>query len=131
MNRRQFISLLSGAAAASPIAARAQQAGKIPTIGFLGGQTPSTAGSWVVAFEQRLHELGWTKGRTVRIEYRWAEGRSERAAEIAADCSPGSTWMSLSHRDLRSSPRRQATSVDPNCLRSSGRSGQQLASSPA
>jgi putative tryptophan/tyrosine transport system substrate-binding protein len=85
MNRRQFISLLSGAAAASPIAARAQQAGKIPTIGFLGGQTPSTAGSWVVAFEQRLHELGWTKGRTVRIEYRWAEGRSERAAEIAAE----------------------------------------------
>jgi putative tryptophan/tyrosine transport system substrate-binding protein len=85
MNRRQFISLLSGAAAASPIAARAQQAGKIPTIGFLGGQTPSTAGSWAVAFEQRLHELGWTKGRTVRIEYRWAEGRSERAAEIAAE----------------------------------------------
>ena len=64
---------------------RAQQVGKLPTIGFLGGQTPSTAGQWLAAFEQRLRELGWIEGRNVAIEVRWAEGRSERAAEIAAE----------------------------------------------
>jgi putative tryptophan/tyrosine transport system substrate-binding protein len=64
---------------------RAQQAGKLPTIGFLGAATPSAANQWVAAFVQRLRELGWIEGRTVSIEYRWAEGRSERFAEIAAE----------------------------------------------
>ena len=63
MRRRAFISLLGGAAA-WPVAARAQQAGKLPTIGLLSGQTGSTAGQWVAAFEQRLRELGWIEGRT-------------------------------------------------------------------
>jgi putative ABC transport system substrate-binding protein len=83
--RREFITLLGGAALILPFGARGQQPGKLPTIGFLGGQTPTTAGQWVAAFEQRLRELGWNEGRTVAIEYRWAEGRSERAAEIAAE----------------------------------------------
>ena len=60
-------------------------AGKAPTIGFLGAGTPSTLSQWVAAFVQRLRELGWIEGRTVAIEYRWAEGRSERYAEIAAE----------------------------------------------
>src|SRR5262245_65789180 len=85
MRRREFITLLGGATAAWPLAARAQQAGKLPTIGFLSGQTRSTAGQWVAAFEQRLRELGWIEGRTVVIEVRWAEGRFERFAEIAAE----------------------------------------------
>ena len=85
IGRREFITLLGGAAAVWPLAARAQQAGKLPTIGFLGGQTPSTAGQWLAAFEQRLRELGWIEGRNVAIEVRWAEGRSERFAEIAAE----------------------------------------------
>jgi putative tryptophan/tyrosine transport system substrate-binding protein len=85
MIRREFITLLGGAAAAWPLAARAQQAGKLPTIGFLGAATPSAANQWVAAFVQRLRELGWIEGRTVSIEYRWAEGRSERFAEIAAE----------------------------------------------
>jgi hypothetical protein len=68
-----------------PLAARAQQPAKLPTIGFLGSQTPSTAGQWVAAFVQRLRELGWIEGRTVAIEVRWAEGRFERFAEIAAE----------------------------------------------
>jgi putative tryptophan/tyrosine transport system substrate-binding protein len=84
MKRRDFITLLGGAAA-WPLAARAQQTGKLPTIGFLGGSTPSTANQWVAAFAQRLRELGWIEGRTVAVEYRWAEGRSERFAEIAAE----------------------------------------------
>jgi putative tryptophan/tyrosine transport system substrate-binding protein len=82
--RRQFITLLGGAAATWPFAARAQQ-GKVPTIGFLSSGTRATWALWVAAFVQRLRELGWTEGRTVAIEYRWAEGRSERFAEIAAE----------------------------------------------
>jgi len=85
MNRREFITLLGGAAAAWPVAARAQQLGKLPTIGCLHGTTLSTGGQWVAAFVQRLRELGWIEGRTVAIEVRWAEGRSERFAEIAAE----------------------------------------------
>ena len=82
--RRDFIRLVGGAAA-WPLAARAQQVGKLPTIGFLGTSTPSTMNLWVAAFVQRLHELGWVEGRNLAIEYRWAEGRGERFAEIAAE----------------------------------------------
>ena len=85
MRRRAFISLLGGAAAAWPIAARAQQPRKLPTIGFLVAGTPSTYGLWFAALVERLRELGWIEGRTVAIEYRWAEGRPERFAEIAAE----------------------------------------------
>jgi putative ABC transport system substrate-binding protein len=85
IRRREFITLLGGAAAAWPLAARAQQPGKLPTIGFLGQSTRSGASEWVAAFVQRLRELGWTEGRTITIEYRWAEGREERYAELAAE----------------------------------------------
>jgi putative tryptophan/tyrosine transport system substrate-binding protein len=84
MRRREFITLLGGGAAAWPLAARAQPRKK-PTVGFLGASTPAAAEQWVAAFAQRLRELGWTEGRTVTIEYRWAEGRNERMAEIAAE----------------------------------------------
>ena len=67
------------------MAAGAQQSGKLPTIGLLGAATASSWRHWVAAFTQRLRELGWTEGRSVAIEYRWAEGRSERYAEIAAE----------------------------------------------
>jgi putative tryptophan/tyrosine transport system substrate-binding protein len=82
IGRRKFLATLG--AAAWPLAARAQPA-KLPTIGFLGASTPSGWSVWVTAFVQRLHELGWIEGRNVAIEYRWAEGRSERYAEIAAE----------------------------------------------
>jgi putative ABC transport system substrate-binding protein len=85
MKRREFITLLGGAAATWPLAARAQQAGKVPTIGFLGAATSSAWTAWTAAFVMRLHELGWVEGRTVKIEYRWAEGSSGRMAEIAAE----------------------------------------------
>src|SRR5947208_16450520 len=84
-SRRQFITLLGSAAVAWPLAAQAQQPGKLPTIGFLVAGTPSSHGPWVAGFVQRLRELGWIEGRTIAIEYRWAEGRSDRAAEIAAE----------------------------------------------
>jgi putative tryptophan/tyrosine transport system substrate-binding protein len=84
MRRRQFITLLGGAGA-WPLAARAQQPAKLPTIGFLGASTPSAWSQWTPAFVQRLRELGWIEGRTIAIEYRWAEGREERFTEIAAE----------------------------------------------
>jgi len=83
--RREFIALLGGAAAAWPLAARAQQPAKVPTIGFLGAATPSAWREWVAAFVQRLRELGWIEGQTIAIEYRWAEGRDERYIEIARE----------------------------------------------
>jgi putative ABC transport system substrate-binding protein len=83
-NRREFVALLGGAAA-WPLAARAQQPGKLPTIGFLGTNTPSAQSRWTAAFVQRLRELGWIDGHNVAIEYRWGEGRNERFAEIAAE----------------------------------------------
>jgi ABC-type uncharacterized transport system substrate-binding protein len=83
MKRRAFITLLASAAA-WPFAARAQQA-KRPIIGFLGTATPSTWGSFTAAFVQRLRELGWTDGGNITVEARWAEGRTERYAEIAAE----------------------------------------------
>src|ERR1700751_1506581 len=85
MRRRAFITLLSGAAAAWPLSARAQQPAKLPTIGFLGSSTPSAMSQLVAAFVQRLRELGWIEGRTVAIEYRWAEGRNDRYADIATE----------------------------------------------
>jgi hypothetical protein len=77
MNRRHFITLIGGAAAAWPLAAGAQQATKLPTIGFLGVNA--------IGLEFKLRALGWIEGRTIAIEYRWAEGRPERVAEIAAE----------------------------------------------
>jgi putative ABC transport system substrate-binding protein len=83
MKRRDFIAGLCGTAA-WPLAAHAQPA-KLPTIGFLGTTTPSAWADYVPAFVQRLRELGWIEGRTVAIEYRWAEGRNDRFGEIAAE----------------------------------------------
>jgi hypothetical protein len=84
MRRRDFITLFGGAAAAWPLAALAQQTGKLPTIGFLGADA-SAFGPWTAAFVTHLRELGWIEGRTIAIEYRWSEGRTERYAEIAAE----------------------------------------------
>jgi ABC-type uncharacterized transport system substrate-binding protein len=84
MKRREFISLLGGAAATWPAAARAQQAGKLPTIGVLGTDVTVWA-PWTAAFVTRLRALGWIEGRTIAMEYRWSEGRPERMAEIAAE----------------------------------------------
>jgi putative ABC transport system substrate-binding protein len=84
MRRREFITLLGGAAASWPLAVRAQQAGKLPTIGFLGADA-SAFSPWTAAFVARLRELGWIEGSTVAIEYRWSQGRTERYAEIAAE----------------------------------------------
>jgi putative ABC transport system substrate-binding protein len=84
MKRREFITTLGGAAVTWPLAARAQQAGKLPTIGVLGADATGWR-PWIDAFMERLRALGWTEGRTIAIEYRWSEGLPERAAEMAAE----------------------------------------------
>ena len=112
MKRRQFIALL-GTAVAWPIAARAQQTAKVPTIGFLGATTHSAWEHPVAAFVQRLRELGWSEGRTVAIEYRWAEGRPERLAEIAAELVRLKVDVILTHTSPSVVAVKKATSVIP------------------
>jgi putative ABC transport system substrate-binding protein len=85
MRRREFITLVGGVAVTWPLGARAQQPAKLPTIGLLGAATPATWSLFIAAFVQRLRELGWIEGRTIAIEYRWAEGRSDRLPAMAAD----------------------------------------------
>jgi putative ABC transport system substrate-binding protein len=86
VRRRAFLAGF-GAVAALPIAGRAQQSARAPIIGFLGSASRESAGPWVAAFVKRLHELGWDEGRNIAIDYRWAEARSERYSEIAAEFS--------------------------------------------
>ena len=97
MIRREFITLLGGAAA-WPLDADAQQAPKLPTIGFLGSGTPSSHGQLVAAFVQRLREIGWAEGRTVAIEVRWAE-RTLRA--LRRNCCGVRPTQGRCHRHVR------------------------------
>jgi len=111
IRRREFITLLGGAAASWPLAVRAQHAGKLATIGFLGANATAW-GPWTAAFVARLRELDWIEGRTVAIEYRWTEGRPERAAEFAAELVRLKPDVIVTNSS--SAPRvKQATSVIP------------------
>jgi len=111
MRRRQFVILLGGAAA-WPLAARAQQPA-MPTIGFLGANTPAGMSQWTAAFVQRLRELGWIEGRNLAIEYRWSEGRDERLAEIAAEFVRLKVDVIVTHSAEPVLAAKQATSVIP------------------
>jgi ABC-type uncharacterized transport system substrate-binding protein len=113
VRRRAFITLLGGAAAAWPLAARAQQPGKLPTIGYLGGGGPISQRAWVDAFVRRLRELGWIEGRTVTIEYSWGEGRTDRYAEIAAEFVRLKVDVILAGGTEAAVAAKQATSVIP------------------
>src|SRR6266700_8449745 len=120
MKRRDFITLLGGAAVAWPLAARAQQAGKLPTIGFLVPGTPSSHGQWYAALAQRLRELGWIEGRTVAVEYRWAEGRTERFDEIAAELVRRKVDVIVTSATAAIVAAEQATSVIPIVFAAAG-----------
>jgi len=120
--RRKFLATLAGAAAAWPLAARAQQPAKLPTIGLVGGAIPSTQGAWITAFVQRLRELGWIENRAVAIEVRWAEGRNERYSEIAAEFVRLKVDVIVTQGTPATIAAKQVTSVIPS-LRWSRRPG--------
>src|SRR5205085_10883389 len=120
MRRRNFIALLGGAAVTWPLAARAQQPGKLPTIGFLGATTPAEGGQLLAAFVHRLRELGWVEGRNVAIEIRWGEGRSERFAEIAAEFVRLKVDAILTHNTPPVIAAKQATSSIPIVFATAG-----------
>src|SRR5262249_50040332 len=113
VKRREFIAMLGGAAVAWPLAAPAQPAGKVPTIGFLGQSTRSAGSEWIAAFVQRLRELGWSEGRTIAIEYRWGEGREERFAEVAAEFVRLKVDIIVTSGTLAVMAAKRATSVIP------------------
>ncbi len=113
MRRRDVVALLGGAAAAWPVAARAQQPANVPTIGFLVSGTPSSHREWVAAFVQRLRELHWIEGRTVAIEIRWAEGRNERLADTAAEFVRRKVDVIVTSATPPTVAAKQATSVIP------------------
>jgi putative ABC transport system substrate-binding protein len=119
MRRREFITLLGGAAVAWPLTARAQQTGKVPTIGFLGAN-PSIDSNRIAAFVQRLRELAWIDGRNLAIEYRWAEGRNERNAENAAELVRLKVDVIVTEGTPSTLAAKQATAVIPIVFASAG-----------
>src|SRR5262249_28092639 len=111
LKRREFITLRGGVAVAWPLAARAQQ--KLPTIGFLGANSPAVQRQWTTAFVQRLHELGWTEGHNLAIEYRWAEGRFDRSPAIIAEFVRLKVDVIVTHATANVVAAKQATSAIP------------------
>ena len=96
MRRRDFLTRLGSVVTAWPATAAAQQPSKAATIGFLDATSPSSQGQIASVFVQRLRELGWREGQNLVVEVRWAEGRPERYAEIAAEFLPPIINTSLS-----------------------------------
>jgi putative ABC transport system substrate-binding protein len=119
VKRREFITLLVGGAAAWPLAAHAQRS-KPALMGLLGTGTAAAQSEWTAAFVQRLRELGWSEGRNLTIEYRWAEGRSERFAEIAAEFVRLKVDVIVTHNTLPPLAAKQATSVIPIVFATAG-----------
>ena len=113
MRRRDFMTLMGGAAVAWPLAARAQQGGKLPIIGFMGASSRSAIDRYVAALVQRLHERGWINGHTVAIEYRWAEGHFERLAEIVSEFVRMKVDIIVTHSTVAVIAAKQATSIIP------------------
>jgi putative ABC transport system substrate-binding protein len=117
--RRDYITLLGGAAA-EPLAARAQQSAHLPTIGYLGADTPETSTANTAAFLQRLHELGWVEERTVAIDYRWGAGRSERFSEFANELVRRKVDIIVTHGNEAVGAAKRATSVIPIVFETAG-----------
>jgi putative tryptophan/tyrosine transport system substrate-binding protein len=120
VRRREFIALIGSAGVAWPLAARAQQQAKLPTIGLLGANTEATQRQWIAAFVRRLDELGWVDGRTATIEYRWAEGRNERYAEIATELVGQKVDVIVTSSTVAVLAAKQATSVIPIVFAAAG-----------
>jgi putative ABC transport system substrate-binding protein len=118
VKRRDFVTLLGGTAV-WPLAAHAQRSNPA-LMGLLGSGTAAAQSEWTAAFVQRLRELGWSEGRNLTIEYRWAEGRSERFAEIAAEFVRLKVDVIVTHNTLPPLAAKQATSVTPIVFATAG-----------
>jgi putative ABC transport system substrate-binding protein len=112
MQRRSFIAML-GSAVAWPLVARAQQSARLPIIGYLGANSAQAQRDWTDAFVGQLRELGWIEGKNLAIEYRWADGRGERYAEIATEFVRLNVSVIVSAGNEASNAARQATSQIP------------------
>ena len=108
MKRRKFLALLGGAAVACPLAVRAQQAGKLPTVALI---IYNVTDAWSAAFTERLRELGWIEGRTVAIEYRWSEGRPEHIAEVAAELAQQNVHVIVTYGAAVATVKQATTSI--------------------
>jgi putative tryptophan/tyrosine transport system substrate-binding protein len=119
MRRREFIAGLGGAAV-WPVAARAQQPIKRATIGLLGSGTATSQKEWTAALVQRLRELGWTDGENVTIEYRWAEGRTERLPGLADELVRLRVDVIVTHNTPPTLAAKKATSMIPVVFATAG-----------
>jgi putative ABC transport system substrate-binding protein len=113
MKRREFITLLGGAAAAWPLAARAQPAGKVYRIGFLGVTSYAEYGRQVDTLRTGLRQLGYEEGKNIVILYRWAEGRYDRLGELAAELVKLNVDVLATHSTPAALAAKQATSTIP------------------
>ena len=120
MERRTFLGVIAGTLLAAPLAASAQSPVRVPTIGLMGSGTAAAQSQWTAAFVQRLRDLGWNEGRNVAIVYRWAEGRSERFAEIAAEFVRLKVDVILTHNTPPVLAAKRATSVIPIVFATAG-----------
>src|SRR5215471_10295817 len=110
MRRRKFLTLLGSVAVAFPLAARAQQASKRPTIALVLYRA-AIESALLAAFTERLHQLGWIDGRTVVIENRWSEGRPEQIAEIAAELAQKKVHVIVTYGAAVATLKQASTSI--------------------
>ena len=113
MRRREFITLLGGSAAGWPLAARAQQAGKVPRIGFLGATSAFGLAGRIDGFRQGLRDLGYVEGTNILIDYRWADGNYARLPELALDLVRSKVDLIVTHTTPGALAAKQATTTIP------------------
>ncbi|CAN7754840.1 ABC transporter substrate-binding protein [Bradyrhizobium sp. LjRoot220] len=113
MKRREFIKAAGVSILGFPLTAQAQQPAKLPVIGFLGANTLAAQSRSTEALIQRLRELGWNEGRNIAIEYRWAEGSSERSPKLMAEFVELPVDVIVTHAPLNVIAAKRATSTIP------------------
>jgi len=120
MRRREFIRLFSSTTVAWPLAARAQQAGKVHRIGFLGSATAPGSAKAVESFRAGLREFGYVEGRNIGIEFRWAEGNYDRLSDLVADLIATNVDVLITHGTPGTRVAKEATTTIPIVMAISG-----------